>query len=101
MSKSLRIIYMGTPEFAVPALELLIKNQGSKQVLMGLDDPYPLGEMESVPQSSYPGKILDLAQNQGLLDQDQYDAIWSDNVLQWLFGDDQQQKDALIKKIIG
>ena len=83
------------------SLELLIKNQGSKQVLMGLDDPYPLGEMESVPQSSYPGKILDLAQNQGLLDQDQYDAIWSDNVLQWLFGDDQQQKDALIKKIIG
>jgi len=26
MSKSLRIIYMGTPEFAVPALELLIQN---------------------------------------------------------------------------
>lgn len=26
MSKSLRIIYMGTPEFAVPALELLVQN---------------------------------------------------------------------------
>lgn len=26
MSSSLRIIYMGTPEFAVPALELLVKN---------------------------------------------------------------------------
>ena len=32
-----------------------IKNQGTKQVLMGLDDPYPLGEMESEKQSSYPG----------------------------------------------
>ncbi|MGX7835647.1 methionyl-tRNA formyltransferase, partial [Campylobacter fetus subsp. venerealis] len=26
MKKDLRIIYMGTPEFAVPALELLVKN---------------------------------------------------------------------------
>jgi len=94
-------IFFDTLVHDTGSLELLIKNQGSKQVLMGLDDPYPLGEMESVPQSSYPGKILDLAQNQGLLDQDQYDAIWSDNVLQWLFGDDQQQKDALIKKIVG
>jgi aminocarboxymuconate-semialdehyde decarboxylase len=35
------------------------------------------------------------------LNQEQYDAIWSDNVLQWLFGNDQAQKDVLIKKILG
>ena len=94
-------IFFDTLVHDTGSLELLIKNQGSTQVLMGLDDPYPLGEMESIPQSSYPGKILDLAQNQGLLNQEQYDAIWSDNVLQWLFGNDQAQKDVLIKKIIG
>ena len=94
-------IFFDTLVHDTGSLELLIKNQGSTQVLMGLDDPYPLGEMESIPQSSYPGKILDLAQNQGLLNQEQYDAIWSDNVLQWLFGNDQAQKDVLIKKILG
>ena len=94
-------IFFDTLVHDTGSLELLIKNQGSTQVLMGLDDPYPLGEMESIPQSSYPGKILDLAQNQGILNQEQYDAIWSDNVLQWLFGNDQAQKDVLIKKILG
>jgi aminocarboxymuconate-semialdehyde decarboxylase len=94
-------IFFDTLVHDTGSLELLIKNQGSTQVLMGLDDPYPLGEMESIPQSSYPGKILDLAQNQGLLNQEQYDAIWSANVLQWLFGNDQAQKDVLIKKILG
>ena len=41
------------------SLKLMIQRQGSDQVIMGLDDPYPLGEMESEAQSSYPGKLLD------------------------------------------
>ena len=94
-------IFFDTLVHDTGSLELLIKNQGSKQVLMGLDDPYPLGEMESAAQSSYPGKILDLAQNQGLLDAQECDAIWEDNVLQWLFGDDQQGKSELVGKILG
>ena len=48
-------------------LELMLKRQGSSQIIMGLDDPYPLGEMESEAQSSYPGKILDLANEQLLM----------------------------------
>ena len=68
---------------------------------MGLDDPYPLGEMESTAQSSYPGKILDLAQKQGVLDQEECNAIWEDNVLQWLLGDDQTAKNQLVEKILG
>ena len=36
---------------------------------MGLDDPYPLGEMESAKQSSYPGKILDLAKDRKIINQ--------------------------------
>jgi aminocarboxymuconate-semialdehyde decarboxylase len=67
---------------------------------MGLDDPYPLGEMESEAQSSYPGKLLDLAKSQNIIDQTQYDEIWEDNVMRWLFGEDQKKKEALIKKIL-
>jgi len=94
-------IFFDTLVHDTGSLELLIKNQGSKQVLMGLDDPYPLGEMESAAQSSYPGKILDLAQNQGLLNAQECDAIWEDNVLQWLYGDDDQGKSELVGKILG
>ena len=78
-------------------LELLIKNQGPKQVLMGLDDPYPLGEMESAKQSSYPGKILDLAMERNIITEDERDAIWEDNVIQWLCGDDEKAKKKLIE----
>lgn len=59
---------------------------------MGLDDPYPLGEMESEKQSSYPGKILDLAMEQNIINQDDYDAIWNDNSVRWLCGDDENAK---------
>jgi len=68
------------------SLELMVKRQGNNtdQILIGLDDPYPLGEMESVPQSSYPGKILDLAVEENLISEQQKDEIWCDNVLRWL-----------------
>ena len=49
--------------------KLLVENQGASQVVMGLDDPYPLGEMESDQQSSYPGKILDLAIDRNIITQ--------------------------------
>ena len=77
-----------------------MKNQGSKQVLMGLDDPYPLGEMESEKQSSYPGKILDLAIEQNIITENERDDIWEDNVLQWLYGKDEIGKQQLIDKIL-
>jgi aminocarboxymuconate-semialdehyde decarboxylase len=82
-------------------LQLLIKNQGSKQVLMGLDDPYPLGEMESEKQSSYPGKILDLAMDRNIITEDERDAIWEDNVIQWLCGDNEEAKQKLLNRILG
>ena len=81
-------------------LKLLVENQGSDQILVGLDDPYPLGEMESAPQSSYPGKILDLAVERDIISQAQSDAMWEDNVLQWLYGNDQQKKHELRAKIL-
>jgi aminocarboxymuconate-semialdehyde decarboxylase len=81
------------------SLELLLKRQGVDQIIMGLDDPYPLGEMECEAQSSYPGKILDLALKEGILNEKQYDDIWNTNVLNWLFGKNEKAKNELIKKI--
>jgi len=79
----------------------LLENQKSSQILTGLDDPYPLGEMESEPQSSYPGKILDLALDEQIINTQERDEIWHDNVLQWLFGDDEKRKQELVNKILG
>ena len=93
-------IFFDTLVHDTGGLELLIRNQGSKQVLMGLDDPYPLGEMESEKQSSYPGKILDLAIERSIISEDERDAIWEDNVIQWLCGDDDKAKQKLINRIL-
>ena len=94
-------IFFDTLVHDTGGLQLLIKNQGSKQVIMGLDDPYPLGEMESEKQSSYPGKILDLAIEQNIITDIERDTIWDDNVIQWLCGDDDASKDKLVKRILG
>lgn len=94
-------IFFDTLVHDTGSLELLIKNQTTKQIIMGLDDPYPLGEMESEMQSSYPGKILDLACEQNIISSEDRDAIWYDNVLQWLFGDDEKGKQKLVTKIKG
>jgi aminocarboxymuconate-semialdehyde decarboxylase len=70
------------------SLDLMVKRLGgTNQILMGLDDPYPLGEMESDAQSSYPGKILDLAIEESIIDKKQKDQLWFDNVLKWLGAD--------------
>ena len=82
------------------SLDLLVKNQGSKQVLIGLDDPYPLGEMQSEKQSSYPGKILDLAIDRDIISETERDQMWEENVLQWLFGADEKKKEELVNKIL-
>ncbi|MGB1211201.1 MAG: amidohydrolase, partial [Lacinutrix venerupis] len=49
----------------------------------------------------YPGKILDLAMERKIITEPQRDAIWEDNVIQWLCGDDQAAKDKLVKRILG
>ena len=67
------------------SLDHMIKRQGgTDQILLGLDDPYPLGEMECEAQSSYPGKLLDLALEESIINPEQYKAIWETNVLRWL-----------------
>jgi len=85
-------IYFDTLVHDKLSFELMIKRQGgTDQIIMGLDDPYPLGEMESDRQSSYPGKLLDLAEEVDIISKGQKDQIWSDNVIRWLCGDHQTE----------
>lgn len=64
-------------------LNLLKQRVGTDQIISGLDDPYPLGEMESVPES-YPGKVMDDAVKLGFFTKEEQARIWQDNVLRWL-----------------
>ncbi len=78
-------VYFDTLVHDVYALRLLIDRQGVGQVLAGLDDPYPLGEMESVP-GCYPGKVIDEAMSIGFISKEERQLIWKDHVAEWLYG---------------
>ena len=83
-------IYFDTLVHDTFSLELMIRRQkGTDQIILGLDDPYPLGEMESERQSSYPGKLLDLAVDEGVISEKQHKEIWHDNVIRWICGGEQ------------
>lgn len=64
-------------------LQLLKIRVGAGQIVAGLDDPYPLGEMEGV-RNSYPGRVIDFAVEANILTQQESDQIWNNNVLRWL-----------------
>lgn len=64
-------------------LQLLKTRVGASQIIAGLDDPYPLGEMEGVA-NSYPGRVIDFAVEANILEQKEADDIWDSNVLKWL-----------------
>ena len=64
-------------------LELMKKRVGVSQIVAGLDDPYPLGEMEDVG-SSFPGRVIDYAVETGIISKQESNKIWKDNVLKWL-----------------
>jgi aminocarboxymuconate-semialdehyde decarboxylase len=92
-------IFFDTLVHDTKSFQLLLENQKSNQILAGLDDPYPLGEMESLPQSSYPGKLLDLAVKENIITGDERDKIWNENVVTWLFGEDEKQKESFYKRL--
>lgn len=64
-------------------LQLLKHRVGVPQIIAGLDDPYPLGEMESVA-NSYPGKVIDDAVKLNIISAEDSNNIWNANVLKWL-----------------
>jgi aminocarboxymuconate-semialdehyde decarboxylase len=80
-------IYFDTLVHDTLSLELMVKRLGgANQIVLGLDDPYPLGEMGNKQQSSYPGKLLDLACSEKIITEKQHKEIWNDNVVRWLYG---------------
>lgn len=76
-------IYFDTLVHDQLSLEMLIRRQGISQIVAGLDDPYPLGEMETV-KDCYPGKLLDEALLSALINQYDFEKIWYKNPLKWL-----------------
>jgi aminocarboxymuconate-semialdehyde decarboxylase len=81
-------IFFDTLVHDTDSFELMVRrNKTTDQIIMGLDDPYPLGEMESDRQSSYPGKLLDLCMERNIINKKQHSEIWEDNVLRWLGAD--------------
>ena len=62
---------------------MLKRRVGVSQIVAGLDDPYPLGEMEGVG-NSFPGRVIDFAVEVDILTQREANEIWRDNVLRWL-----------------
>lgn len=83
LSNQYPTIFFDTLVHDVETFRLLVNRSGVSQVLAGLDDPYPLGEMETVP-GCYPGKVIDEALEHGIITQIDHNAIWKDNVLKWL-----------------
>lgn len=67
----------------VLTFRLLVDRCGSGQIVAGLDNPYPLGEMDSV-KGSYPGKVIYEAQIHGYISEKEKKEIWKDNVERWL-----------------
>lgn len=65
------------------SLHVLAERVPNSQILFGIDNPYPLGEMDSV-DGSYPGKVLDDAEKKGYLNPAQIRAITYENILNWL-----------------
>ncbi len=85
-------IYFDTLVHDSYTLQLLKTRVGAEQIVAGIDDPYPLGEMEGV-RNSYPGRVIDFAVEVDVLTQEEADIIWKDNVINWLGVD-------ILKKII-
>ena len=76
-------LYFDTLVHDSHTLDLLKKRVGLSQIIMGLDDPFPLGEIEGVG-TSYPGRALDYAIETGMITQAEGKEIWHKNVLDWL-----------------
>lgn len=76
-------VYFDTLVHDVYSFRLLLDRQGASQIVAGLDDPYPLGEMKGVGDC-YPGKVIDEAVDKAFITKDERDDIWNKNVGAWL-----------------
>ncbi len=80
-------IFFDTLTHDADVLELIIKKHGTSQIVFGLDDPYPLGEMGGI-EDSYPGKVLDDLVKGKSITEEERKRIKGENVLRWLYGEE-------------
>ena len=83
-------VFFDTLVHDVDTLALMIKRNGTAQIVWGVDDPYPLGEMATV-DGCYPGILLDQATRAGVLSNNECNAVMGQNVISWLGFDPQQR----------
>ncbi len=76
-------VYFDTLVHDVHTLQLMVNRCGVSQIVWGVDDPYPLGEMDTV-EGCYPGIFLDQAEQQGVISSEQKAEIMGQNVLNWI-----------------
>ncbi|NMP31172.1 amidohydrolase family protein [Thalassotalea sp. M1531] len=76
-------VFFDTLVHDIHTLELMIKRNGVKQIIWGVDDPYPLGEMATV-DGCYPGVLFDQAIEAGVLSKTDCEAMMGQNVINWL-----------------
>ena len=76
-------VYFDTLVHDKYTLELMIKRNGVEQIIWGVDDPYPLGEMATV-EGCYPGVLLEQAIEANIINKKQRKAIMHANVINWL-----------------
>jgi aminocarboxymuconate-semialdehyde decarboxylase len=86
LSLQLSNMFFDTLVHDMHSFQLLIARQSSRQVIAGLDDPYPLGEMEGVAES-YPGRVIDEAVDYNIITAEERQHIWRENVMEWFCGD--------------
>ncbi len=76
-------VFFDTLVHDVYSFRLMVERQGVKQIVAGLDNPYPLGEVEGVGDC-YPGRVIDEAVGKGFISDEDKHMIWNDNVMRWL-----------------
>lgn len=64
------------------SFELMVKRSGTNQIVAGLDNPYPLGEIDH--NDTYPGGVLDAAVYHQVITEEERQQIWKDNVERWI-----------------
>jgi aminocarboxymuconate-semialdehyde decarboxylase len=78
-------VYFDTLVHDTIAFNALIERSGVSQIVAGLDDPYPLGEMDGF-SDSYPGRVIDEAVKIGMITEIEKSKIWESNVISWING---------------
>lgn len=81
------------------SIDFMMDKISHKQIIAGYDTPYPLGEVDGVKDSIYPGVTLDGAESLGYINSSQKVDIKGKNVSSWLYGDNYQAIEDFYKRI--